>query len=64
MIFNVKHTANWEYIRARKQKIIKNNNKRENVKRTPHTYRINDKVMLKIRTETDMRHHIKAPTKY
>jgi transposase InsO family protein len=23
MIFNVKHTANWEYIRARKQKIIK-----------------------------------------
>jgi hypothetical protein len=51
MIFNVKHVANWEYIRARKQNIIKNNNKRENAKRTPHTYRINDKVMLKIGNE-------------
>jgi hypothetical protein len=29
MIFNVKHTANWEYIRVQKQKIIKKNNQRE-----------------------------------
>jgi hypothetical protein len=26
MIFNVEHTANWEYIRARKQRLIKKNN--------------------------------------
>jgi hypothetical protein len=62
-IFNVKHTANWEYIRARKQKIIINNNKRENAKRTPHTYRINDKVMLKIGTENKYETPYKGPYK-
>ena len=30
MIFNVEHTANWEYIRARKQRLIQKNNKNEN----------------------------------
>jgi hypothetical protein len=38
MILNVKHEANWEYIRARKQNIILKNNKAENAKRIPHTY--------------------------
>ena len=47
MIFNVKHTANWEYIRARKQKIIKKNNLNENKKRVKHTYHVGDKVMLR-----------------
>jgi transposase InsO family protein len=61
MIFNVKHAANWEYIRARKQNILNNNNKRENVKRTPHTYRINDKVMLKIGTENKYETPYKGP---
>jgi hypothetical protein len=32
MILNVKHEANWEYIRARKQNIIVKNNKAENNK--------------------------------
>ena len=36
MIFNIKHTANWEYIRARKQRIINKNNERENSKRKHH----------------------------
>jgi hypothetical protein len=51
MIFNIKHTANWEYIRARKQEIIHKNNQRENSKRTPHTYRVGDKVLLRVGTE-------------
>ena len=42
MIFNVKHTANWEYIKARKQTLIFKNNKLENAKRTPHTYTAGD----------------------
>jgi hypothetical protein len=63
MIFNVKHAANWEFIRARKQNIIKKNNKRENAKRTPHTYRINDKVMLKIGTENKYETPYKGPFK-
>ena len=51
MIYNIKHTANWEYIRARKQEIIHKNNQRENSKRTPHTYRVGDKVLLRVGTE-------------
>jgi hypothetical protein len=47
MILNVKHEANWEYIRARKQNIILKNNKAENAKRIPHTYAVGDKVLLK-----------------
>ena len=51
MIFNVEHTANWEYIRQKKQALINKNNERENSKRIPHTYSPGDKVMLKIGTE-------------
>ena len=47
MVLNVEHTANWEYIRSRKQKLIDKNNQRENAKRTPHTYEVGDKVMLR-----------------
>jgi hypothetical protein len=47
MIFNVEHTANWEYIRQRKQKLIQKNNKNENAKRIPHAYQVGDKVMLR-----------------
>jgi hypothetical protein len=52
MILNVKHEANWEYIRARKQNIQIKNNKAENAKRIPHTYNIGDKVLLKRGTES------------
>ena len=51
MIFNVQHTANWEYIRARKQSLIQKNNKNENKSRIPHTYHVNDQVMLRKGTE-------------
>jgi hypothetical protein len=51
MILNVKHEANWEYIRAQKQNIILKNNKAENAKRIPHTYNIGEIVLLKRGTE-------------
>ena len=47
MILNIKHTANWEYIRQRKQALIEKNNKAENSKRKPHTYNVGDQVMLR-----------------
>jgi hypothetical protein len=51
MIFNIKHTANWEYIKQRKQQLIVRNNKRENSKRIEHTYKVGDKVLLSRGTE-------------
>ncbi len=51
MIFNIQHTANWEYIKQRKQRIIDLNNKRENSKRQQHVYRVGDKVLLNRGTE-------------
>ena len=51
MIFNIQHKANWEYIRARKQRLIHKNNQNENKKRVPHTYQVNDKVMMRKGTE-------------
>mgnify|MGYP003513462981 FL=1 len=51
MILNVKHEANWEYIRARKQKIIEKNNKSENSKRIAHQYTVGDQVLLRRGTE-------------
>jgi hypothetical protein len=47
MIFNIQHTANWEYIRARKQRLIQKNYKNENKSRVPYTYHVDDKVMLR-----------------
>jgi len=46
MILNIKHTANWEYIKQRKQQIINKNNQRENAERKEHVYRVGDKVLL------------------
>ena len=51
MVFNIKHTANWEYIKQRKQARIKDNNQRENAKRKPYTYTVGQKVLLKKGTE-------------
>ena len=51
MILNVKHEANWEFIRTRKQQIINKNNKAENAKRVAHVYKQGDKVLLKRGTE-------------
>ena len=57
MILNVKHEANWEFIRQRKQTIIEKNNKAENAKRVPHTYTVGDKVLIRRGNE----HKYEAP---
>jgi transposase InsO family protein len=51
MILNIKHTANWDYIRQRKQNLIDKNNKRENSKRIEHQYKLGQLVLLKRGTE-------------
>jgi len=61
MILNVKHEANWEYIRERKQKIIAKNNKAENAKRIPHQYKVGDKVLLRRGTENKYETPYKGP---
>ena len=46
-ILNVSFEANWAYLKERKQKLIKHNNRRENAKRIPHHYAVGDLVMIK-----------------
>jgi len=45
-ILNIKFQADWQYIKERKQRIINQNNERENAKRIPHTYAVGDRVMI------------------
>jgi hypothetical protein len=51
MIFNIKHEANQEFIRKRKQQLIEKNNEAENAKRIPHTYNIGEKELIRRGTE-------------
>jgi len=46
-ILNVSFEADWQYIKARKQKLIRQNNKRENRTRIPHNYQPGDRVMIR-----------------
>ncbi len=61
MILNIKHEANWEFIRKRKQTIIEKNNKAENAARIPHTYSIGDKVLIRRGTENKYEVPFKGP---
>jgi hypothetical protein len=45
-LHNVRFEADWKYIKDRKQRLIVQNNKRENAKRKPYTYHVNDTVMV------------------
>jgi hypothetical protein len=45
-IHNTNFTANWQYIKERKQRLIIQNNKRENATRTPHAYSVGDQVLV------------------
>jgi hypothetical protein len=47
MIFDNDRAPNWEEIRRHRQKIIEQNNKRENAKRIKHEYRAGDLVLYK-----------------
>ena len=46
-ILNVSFEADWQYIKERKQKLMVQNNKRENATRIPHEYHVGDHVMVK-----------------
>ncbi|MDY6959585.1 MAG: integrase [Halobacteriota archaeon] len=46
MIWNISTIANWEKIRARKQKKINENNTRENSKRIAYDYQVGEKVLI------------------
>ena len=45
-IHNIRFKADWEYIKRRKQKLIVQNNQRENSKRVDYTYRVGEKVLV------------------
>jgi hypothetical protein len=45
-MLNVGFEADWQYIKDRKQKLIRQNNERENRKRVPHEYKVGDKVLV------------------
>jgi transposase InsO family protein len=45
-VHNIRFEADWQYLKARRQQVIKHNNERENSKRTPHTYTVGDSVMV------------------
>eukprot|EP00957_Ditylum_brightwellii_P029476 2228458-Ditylum_brightwellii.AAC.1 len=46
-ILNVKHEADWTYIKQRREGLIRKNNEQENKKRTTCNYQVGDKVLLK-----------------
>ena len=46
-ILNIKHVAVWEHILQRKQLRIKHNNKRENMRRNNHQYKVGEKILVK-----------------
>ena len=45
-ITNVQFRADWNYIKDRKQRLIDQNNKRENSKRRRYTYNVGDRVRI------------------
>ena len=45
-ILIIKHVADWEHIRQRKQLRINHNNKRENMRRNNHQYKVGDKILV------------------
>jgi NADH:ubiquinone oxidoreductase subunit len=46
-MLNIKFQADWQYIKERKQRMIIQNNERENATHIPHTYQVGDRVKLK-----------------
>ena len=46
-VLNISFIADWQYIKDRKQKLILQNNKKENKTRRAHQYKVGDKVMIK-----------------
>ena len=46
-ILKINHVSDWEHIRQRKQLQINHNNKRENMQRNNHQYKVGDKILVK-----------------
>ena len=46
-ILNIKHVANWEHIRQRKQERINRNNKCKNMHHNNHQYKVGKKILVK-----------------
>lgn len=46
-ILNTRFQADWNYIKDRKQRLIVQNNKRENATRREHTYKVDDRVKIR-----------------
>ena len=59
-ILNIKFEADWKYIKDRKQDAINYNNNRENSKRIPYEYQVNQQVMLDV-TGTTKSKYAKNP---
>ena len=45
-LLNISFEADWQYIKERKQNVIRQNDKRENQNRRDHTYQVGDQVMI------------------
>ena len=52
VILNIKHVADWEHIQQCKQLRINHNNKRENMRRNNHQYKVGDKILVKRRNNS------------
>ena len=48
-ILNIKHVADWEHIRKRKQEWIIRNNNGENMRCNNHQYKLGDKILVNCR---------------
>ena len=46
-ILNIKHVSDWEHIWQLKKLRINHNNKRENMRRNNHQYKVGDKILVK-----------------
>ena len=55
-ILKIKHVADWEHIRQRKQLWINQNNKRENMRQNNHQYKVSDKILFK--SEKNSKHEL------
>ena len=46
-MLNASFQADWQFTKERKQRLILQNNKHENAKRTPHAYSVGDVAVVK-----------------
>ena len=53
-IMNVTFYANWNLIKQPKQQSINQRNAKENSKRIPHTYKVDDLVIIKMNSHLNM----------